>query len=568
MSRQEYPNPQFKRDSFYSLNGPWSFYASEIDRHWKTIEVPFCPESKLSGIGYTDFIHTCEYKKVFDLEPGKAGERTVLHFGAVNYRCQVFLNGTRLKEHRGGYVPFQVDITDYLKEKENLLHVKVENDLSANVPSGKQSDVKESHGCFYTRCTGIWQSVWLERRPEKYIRNVKFYPQVESGSVDVDLLVEGQGAVTVEIFYEGKPMGREEAHIRGHRKLRVPLQETHLWEPGCGRLYDVVLTYGQDRVESYFGLRSVGFDGMKFLVNGKNLYQRFVLDQGYYPDGIYTAKEESDFVKDISLGMELGFNGARLHQKVFEPGYLYHCDKMGYMVWGEFPSWGIEYDDLDALGTFVGEWSQVVERDFNHPSIITWCPLNETWCSLKDDTKHRDVRFPDAVYALTKALDPTRPCVGVSGGFHGHMTDLYDFHDYLDPETVEGHMADLMEKDQLTMDFLYAPDWAGEEDLRYVPGTPTNASEYGGITFSTQKSQEGWGYRALDNEEVFVENYVRLTGCLLNTPKLSGFCYTQLYDVEQEQNGLVLYNRAHKFSPEAREAIRACNQQIAAIEKI
>ncbi len=567
MFRREYPNPQFQRDNFCSLNGEWLFHAAVLGDGWKTIRVPFCPESELSGIGYTDFIRTCTYKKVFDLEPVPEFTRTVLHFGAVNCNCRVYLNGTFLGEHRGGYAPFWVDVTRWAGQQGNELTVEVENDLSANVPSGKQSDVKESHGCFYTRCTGIWQSVWLEHTPAKYIRSLKMTPHLEPAEVDVDVLIEGKGTVKAEIFYEGAAVGSAEFEVRGHRKVRIPLSQTHLWEPGRGRLYDVVITYGADRVSSYFGLREVGYDGMRFQVNGKTVYQRFVLDQGYYPDGIYTARDDEALRRDIELGMELGFNGARLHQKVFEPRFLYHCDRLGYMVWGEFPSWGIEYDDLSALGTFVGEWSQIVERDYNHPCIVTWCPLNETWCSLKDDTKHRDPRFPDAVYALTKALDPTRPCVGASGGFHGHVTDLYDFHDYLDPETVEGHMRALTERDELIMDFLYAPEWAGEEDLRYRPGMPTNASEYGGITFATQKTDGGWGYRSLDSEEVFAQNYIRLTECLLNTAKLSGFCYTQLYDVEQEQNGLLLYSREHKFSKKIRDQIAACNRQTAAIEK-
>ncbi len=568
MPRYEHPNPQFKRDSFYSLNGEWSFYASAIGDEWQKIDVPFCPESRLSGIGYTDFINKCEYIKIFDIEPAGDDERIVLHFGAVNYRCEVLLNGQYMTEHYGGYVPFEVDITNVVKSHGNELHLYVENDLTQNVPSGKQSSKKESFGCFYIRSTGIWQSVWIERTPKKYIRNFKFIPHIDTSSVDVDLLIEGEGNVNIEVFYSGKCVGCGNLNIRGHRKVNIPLSESHLWEPGCGRLYDVILTYGDDKVYTYFGLREIGFEGMKFVVNGKTVYQRFVLDQGYYPDGIYTAEDENDFIKDIELGFLFGFNGARLHQKVFEPGFLYHCDRLGYMVWGEFPSWGVEYDSLEAFGTFIGEWSQVVERDFNHPSIITWCPLNETWCSLKDDTKHRDVRFIDAVYAATKAMDPTRPCVGVSGGFHGHMTDLYDFHDYLDPETVEKHMQILTDKDELVMDYLYAPDWAGESELRYVSGMPTNASEYGGITYTTQKSDNGWGYRALDDENVFVENYIRLTSCFLNTAKLSGFCYTQLYDVEQEQNGLVLFNREHKFTEKAINAIAECNKTTAAIEKL
>lgn len=345
------------------------------------------------------------------------------------------------------------------------------------------------------------------------------------------------------------------------------MKEKRLWEPGAGRLYDVKISFKGDTVTSYFGLREARYDGMRFLLNGKSVFQRFVLDQGYYPDGLYTAPDEKSLERDVRLGMSLGFNGARLHQKLFEPLFLYHCDRLGYMVWGEYASWGVIYDDLEALGAFVSEWTEAVNRDFNHPCIVTWCPLNETWENLDVPGKVRDVRFVNAVYALTKALDPTRPCVDVSGGFHGAETDLYDFHDYLDPETVRGHIKAIEDGDELVMDRIYAPDFAGggEADLKYKPGIPLNASEYGGMAFSAESG--GWGYRTSRSEEEFSENYIALTDLWLDCPKISGFCYTQLYDVEQEQNGLLNYDRSEKFGKDITEKIARCNKRPAAMEK-
>lgn len=563
--REEHPNPQFKRDNFTSLNGTWQFMSEATGDKARPINVPFCPESRLSGIGFTGFINECAYVRTFETALPAAGERVVLNFGAVDHDAEVYVNGNFAGAHSGGYTPFGFDIAPLLKEGENELKVLVRDNTSANYPSGKQSSRPETYGCFYTRVTGIWQSVWLERTPSEYIKQFRFFPDVRRVSVDIELSVEGEGEAEIEVFYDGREVGRVSGLVRYRRKFSVPLKEKRLWEPGAGRLYDVKISFKGDTVTSYFGLREARYDGMRFLLNGKSVFQRFVLDQGYYPDGLYTAPDEKSLERDVRLGMSLGFNGARLHQKLFEPLFLYHCDRLGYMVWGEYASWGVKYDDLEALGAFVSEWTEAVNRDFNHPCIVTWCPLNETWENLDVPGKVRDVRFVNAVYALTKALDPTRPCVDVSGGFHGAETDLYDFHDYLDPETVRGHIKAIEDGDELVMDRIYAPDFAGETDLKYKPGIPLNASEYGGMAFSAESG--GWGYSTSRSEEEFSENYIALTDLWLDCPKISGFCYTQLYDVEQEQNGLLNYDRSEKFSKDITEKIARCNKRPAAMEK-
>ncbi len=564
MLRTECPNPQFSREGITILNGKWKFYSPSVPDA-SEIEVPFAPESVLSGINRTDFINDCEYTRTFTAEKPSGGERLFIRFGAVNYEATVFINGKRVGVHRGGYTPFGFDISKAVESGENEIRVLVHNDVTENIPTGKQSAKRESFGCFYTRVTGIWQPVWLERTPENYVKSLRFFPDIGKGSVGVEIVGEGEGDAEITVTYDGKPAGEAKGYVKYRKRFEIALGEKHLWEIGNGRLYDVTVRYCGDEVKSYFGLREVRYDGMKFLLNGVSVFQRLSLDQGYYPDGLYTAPDDESMIRDVELGLRLGFNGARLHQKVFDPRFLYHCDKAGYMVWGEFPSWGVDYENLEALGTVAGEWTEAVERDFNHPSIVTWCPLNETWESLIDPRKVRDVRFVDAIYALTKALDETRPCVDVSGGFHGHKTDLYDFHDYLDPETLEKHLKALDEKDELIMDKVYAPDFADEDGLRYEKGLPLNASEYGGVSYATS-SENGWGYRRCGGEQEYVDGYVRLTSLLLKAKKLSGFCYTQLYDVEQEQNGLYTYDRKSKFSETAERQIRECNMQKAAIE--
>ena len=576
----EYPNFQFVRENWMNLNGEWDFrVVSERDTAYK-INVPFCAESELSGLKLKGFINECVYERKFEKPKTELTERIILHFGAVDYEAKVYINGKYVGKHAGGYTPFSFDITEFVVGGENTVTVKVYDDITDNVPSGKQCLKEESFGCFYTRCTGIWQTVWLEIVPTNHITYIKYFPHIDDVSVDMEIGVQDEGEIEITVLYGGKQVGYLKTQIACKNTFRIPLSEKHLWEIGNGRLYDVVLRYGKDEVKSYFGLREVQYDGMKFLLNGKSVFQRMVLDQGYYPDGIYTPRNEQVMFNDIQTALKLGFNGIRLHQKVFDPKYLYYCDKLGCMVWGEFASWGIKYNDLSALGTLTKEWIETVERDFNHPSIVTWCPLNEAWKNLEDLRKSRDVRFVDAIYALTKSLDQTRPCVDVSGGFHGHETDLYDFHCYEAFENLKAHLERLENDDILNVPLLYDEK---ETELRYKKGIPVQLSEFGGIKISDGAADEDsvatinecavlatedWGYgKAARSEEEFVERYERLVELVISYKKISGFCYTQLYDIEQEQNGFYTYNRVPKFSEAALEKIAACNRLIAEIEK-
>ena len=365
------------------------------------------------------------------------------------------------------------------------------------------------------------------------------------------------GEFSAEIEYGGKAVGGCAGKVVHKRLFEAELSEKHLWEAGKGRLYGVRLQFEGDTVYSYFGLRDVRYEGKTFLLNGKPLFQRLVLDQGYYEKGIYTPEKEECFAEDIRLAREAGFNGARLHQKLFDPRYLFECDRTGFIVWGEYPSWGMEYHDLAGLGAFLGEWREAMERDFNRPSVITWCPLNEVWDDLDDARLGRDVRFVDAVYSFTKALDPTRPCVDVSGGTHGNRTDVADFHCYDVFEKLKERMEGAFRGQ---FDFMQM--YREGEGIGYK-GEPLNLSEFGGVSVGG----DGWGYETAGSEEQFVADYERTVRYLLSCGQLSGFCYTQLYDVEQEQNGLYTYGRKPKFSEEGMRRIRAANEAPAAIEK-
>lgn len=571
-----YPNPIFVRENTEILDGQWDVDLISTDgvRTQGKINVPFCPESKLSGLAFEKRIETCTYSRKFHVDTEQLKDRRIiLHFGAVDYETRVFVNSRCVGTHKGGFTPFCFDITEYLCNNENYLFVEVTDHTTNQQAHGKQTYKDYSFGCFYTRVTGIWQSVWLETVPKTYIKSFRLYPNAENGSVAVDLLTEGCDACSIQVLYDGRCVGSAETDVAYRRKINISLTEKHLWEVGKGRLYDVVLNFGEDKVYSYFGLRDVGYRGYDFVVNGKPVFQKLVLDQGYNPDGLYTAPDEDFMRRDIQLGLDLGFNGVRLHEKVFDPKVLYLCDKAGYMAWGEFPSWGMDFSNMSSAGQFLTEWQEAMERDFNHPSIITWCPLNEAWGDWGDPRKFRDPDFVDAVYDFTKRYDPTRPCVDASGGHHGNKTDLYDFHTYENIEALKKILHNLQENDSLDVPLMYC----NYDDLRYKKGLPVSVSEFGGIAFGTDHREnktetinvnpvdqkENWGYGDWEESDAaLVERYRELAELISSYSKISGFCYTELYDVEQEINGFYTYDRRDKLSPECKLAIKAINDSI------
>ena len=490
----------------------------------------------------------------------------------------MYVNNTYVGNHQGGYTSFSFDITKYVKEGENTIFVAVKDDVRSGLqPKGKQAHCYASSGCDYTRTTGIWQTVWLEFVPQAYIKSAKYYADPANSCLTVTGMTEGAGTLTLKAEWEGKTVAEKSITSKGGFFSTVlELSELHLWEAGKGGLYDLYLTYGEDSVKSYFGMRTTRFEGKKYLLNDKPLFQRMVLDQGFYPDGIYTAPTEEDLIKDIKLSYAAGFNGARLHEKVFEPRFLYHCDRLGYLVWGEYPNWGLDHSNLTATEIYMREWHEAVDRDFNHPAIIGWCPFNETWGYYEDKAKNAVI---SSIYGLTKQLDPTRPCVDTSGNFHA-ATEIYDIHDY-DQNTVTfkerwdaftkfaRESNDCIEEDSAF--FKTSPAKSYQSNSGIAPffcqayhGEPIFISEYGGIRW-VKNATEGWGYgQAPQSEEEFFARYKGLTDAMLDNEDIFGFCYTQLYDIEQEINGLYTYNREEKFDI---NIIKEINERTAAIEK-
>lgn len=565
--RPEHPNPQFMRSAWVNLNGEWGFlidnsksgkernYYKKDKRFDRKITVPFCPESILSGIGNKDFMNAVWYQREFTVPERYKGMKVFLHFGAVDYKAEVYINGEKAGTHTGGYISFKFDITDKITDGINLITVYAEDDTRNPMqPRGKQSEEYYSHGCDYTRTTGIWQTVWLEFVPESYIENIRIFPNAQNCSVDIQANVVGEGKFEALALFHERIMGAASVETKGgFVTAHLDLKEAYLWDVCEGRLYDLELRFNDDRVDSYFGLRDIKLDGYKFLINGKSVFQRLVLDQGFYPDGIYTAPSDEALLKDIKLSMDVGFNGARLHEKIFEPRFLYHCDKMGYLVWGEYPNWGLDWSDSDSVYHMLPEWMEELQRDFNHPAIIGWCPFNETWD--RNGRKQQDdvLRI---IYNATKAFDPTRPCIDTSGNFHV-ITDIFDVHDYeQDVETFTKNYNLLMTDGTL---------FDRHRSRQKYNGEPTFVSEYGGIRWSVdQNDQNAWGYgNAPKTKTEFIERYKGLTDALLDNDRMFGFCYTQLYDIEQEQNGLYTYSRKPKFDP---SIFRVINSRKAKIE--
>ena len=573
-----HPNPIFERDNWQRLNGEWDFgFSKKADKNYKflteekildfykqsvfthKINVPFCIESALSGIGYTGFLNRVWYKKRIHITSN--GNRVFLHIGAADYKTTVILNGVIAGSHKGGYTPMCFDITEFAVDGENELYILCEdNTRDSLIAGGKQSDRKNSYACSYTRTTGIWQSVYMEYAPFDYVKNFKLTPSFKHGNITVELELYGRGKLEINAYLDEKNVGTrciEEAS--GFIIVQIPISDIRPWELGNAVLYDLEIKFGDDKVSSYFGLRDIALDGFKFMLNGKSVFQRTVLDQGFYRKGIYTAENDEELKRDITLSMALGFNGARLHQKVFDPRFLYFCDRMGYMVWGEYANWGLDYSNPKSVDIFLHEWGEALRRDYNHPAIIGWCPFNETW-NYKDRKQYDPLLR--TVYTYTKEFDRTRPCIDTSGNFHV-VTDIYDVHDY------RGEFAEFRKSYEslVTDGELYEHVLQDNPGRQKYNGEPVFMSEYGGIKWESDKQYKSWGYgNDVKTEEEWLERYQGLTDALLDNARMLGFCYTQLYDVEQEQNGLYTYDREKKFSEKIYEEIKKTNTRKAAIE--
>lgn len=569
--RPEYPRPQLVREDWVNLNGTWSyefdFSRSGMDRKLYEskgfegrITVPFAPQSELSGVGYKDFIPEMWYHRTISVPQDWSGKRIILHFGAVDYIASVYIDGKIAGRHWGGSSSFSIDITRMVTPgQDHDLVVRVEDDeRSGQYAKGKQCGRFASFGCEYTRTTGIWQTVWMEPVARTGLRDVYIVPDLDQSRFVVEPSYYGLEAgqqFRVTVKDGDKVVSRKTVPASAQTSAELTVKKVKTWSPESPFLYDIDLEVLDadgnviDAAASYSGMRKIHIVGNRIYLNNEPVYLRFVLDQGFYPDGIWTAPTDEALKKDIELSMAAGFNGARLHQKMFEPRFHYWADRLGYLTWGESASWGANINNPLSARNFLTEWEETVIRDRNHPSIIMWTPFNETWEHPENREAAREAcRMVSDVYRLTKNLD-YRPCHDVSGNYHV-MTDVFSVHQYMqDPAELEKWLS--------PVDGHVRQHDLANREVEY-DGQPYLVDEYGGIKWvvGQEFSEISWGYgNAPKTLEEFYSRLEGLTDVILGFDHICGYCYTQLTDVEQEQNGIYNYDRTPKFDMEKIRAV-------------
>ena len=594
--RPEYPRPQLVRDRWLCLNGEWEF---EIDRGDSglerglldrplngTIVVPFAPESEASGIGDVDYLTAVWYRRVITIpaewsaDSGEVG--VLLQLGAVDQDATVWVDGTEVVRHRGGFTPITADLSGVaVPGQEITVVVRARDPREGPQARGKQSVAFRNQACNYTRTTGIWQTVWLEPVHPVHLRRPRITPQLGSSSFTVTVPLSGNrpgSRITLLLSDADGEVSRAELaadlDLAPTAVLVVPADRRRLWSPEDPHLYDLSITLREsdgvelDRVGSYAGLRSVAIDGDAILINGRHVFQRLVLDQGYWPTTLLTAPSDQAIVDDIRLSQQAGFNGARLHQKVFEERYLHHADRMGYLVWGEFADWGAggygpSTDHQQPTASFAAQWLEALERDHNHPAIVGWCPLNETWQPLGD----RITQLDDVTRAMSlaaKLADPSRPVLDASGYSHRVLeTDVWDSHNYeQDPAAFAEQVGGL----------AVGEPYVNRHDGRVISqpygGQPYFVSEFGGIWWNAEAAaaaadsddpdrESSWGYgQRVADLDAFYDRFAGLVDALLDDEGMFGYCYTQLTDTFQEQNGIYDFERTPKFDVARLHAIQ------------
>lgn len=587
MSEQQgtlHPTPQFARSQWLDLGGPWGFTYDDacrgIDENWqaredvytRTIQVPFPPEAPASGIGDPAFHPIVWYRRVFQVPDDYAGKRLLLHCGAVDYRARVWVNGQLVGMHEGGQTPFTMDITPVLRSQDEQVIVIRAEDLPGDLaqPRGKQDWQAEPHAIWYQRTTGIWQPVWLEPVSSTSITRVRWTPHVERGLLDMLISIARQdesqvARVHVCLSLRGKMLADDVYMVEGSEVQRqITFGQTNwsgnkelLWSPAHPNLIDVTITLliGEqvvDEVQSYIGLRSIAVERGRFLLNSSPYYLRLVLEQGYWPQSHLAAPNVEAMRREVELAKELGFNGIRIHQKVEDPRFLYWCDRLGLLVWGEMANAYIF--SPTAVERLTREWLEVIERDYNHPCIVVWVPLNESWGipNVARDPQQR--HYMQALYHLTKALDPTRPVIA-NDGWEQLSSDIYGVHDYaFNGDTLRARygtaeaLAHTLQQEQPGSHALLLPG-------NQYTDEPVMLSECGGISETPKPGESWYGYGTVKDREAYLAKYRDVIDAILACSPLAGFCYTQLTDTLQEKNGLLTEQREPKLDPASVYAI-------------
>jgi len=584
--RPEHPKPQFERSDWQNLNGAWNFAfddqnLGEKDKWHKKEEleekiiVPFSFETKASGIADRSEHNFIWYQRKFRVEVDSE-KKIILNFGAVDYKTKVWINGRFAGSHSGGYDSFAFDISDFVDyREENNLVVKVEDSRSKSQPRGKQTYKNDNFLCWYTRTTGIWQTVWLEYVDQNlYLRDLKITPDIDQSEVELDYFFNavdfgtGNYKLLTTIEFEGKKITEFEFEItKANYKLKINVEdennELKLWYPDSPNLYDLKLTLFRDnevvdQLSSYFGMRKISIEADQILLNNQPFYQKLILDQGYWPDSLVTPPSDQAIKKDVELAKKMGFNGARKHQKIEDDRFYYWADKLGLLVWAEMGS-TYEFSE-QAVENFSLQWQRVVKELYNHPSIVCWVPFNESWGIEAVKSNKKQQSFTESIYQLTKSIDSERPIISNDGWEHT-TSDIITFHDYV--ESIDKLRQTYLEKiDKLLANKEVFNDQVYIEGGKFImadnydyQGQPLLFSEFGGVAF---QNKEGWGYgEQVQTKEELFQRIEKLMVLIKEAEYFRGYCYTQLTDVEQEKNGLLDENREFKLEL---EKIKELNQ--------
>ena len=573
MAQFAYPRPQLERPHWTSLNGRWSF-AFDNERRYRrpsdiadwplTIEVPFPPESTASGIGDPGYHYACWYQRDFDLTPGQ--DHVLLHFGAVDYFARVWVNGHLVATHEGGHTPFSADITSALSPsaRQTVTVMAYDDPLDLTKPRGKQDWQPKPHSIWYPRTSGIWQTVWYERVAATYIEKIRWTPHLDGYALGFEARVGGdpiEYLIVDLLLLHGRRVLAQDSYvvIDGEADRRIIISDPGiddsrnelLWSPERPTLLnahvrlrheDVVL----DEFTSYTALRSVEAIRDRFMLNGRPYPLRLVLDQGYWPESLMAAPSDEALRRDVELVKQMGFNGVRKHQKIENPRYLYWADRLGLLVWEEMPS--AYRFTRTAIKRTIREWSEAIERDYSHPCIIAWVPFNESWGvpELPNVEAHR--HGVQALYHLTKTLDPTRPVLA-NDGWESGETDIVGIHDYdSNPEHLHERYGHKATSEELVAKGRTAGRLLTLEGFPHR-GQPIMLTEFGGVGYAPVDGEGetgNWGYFVAASAEAFIERYRALLKAISHTPLLSGFCYTQFADTFQEVNGLLYADRTPK----------------------
>ena len=569
------PNPQFARVGWLDLTGTWKFRYDDGDvglmSGWCNdafvddsldILVPYPPESELSGIGETSFHPWVWYQRGLPQPDSDADERTLIHFGAVDHEATVWISGVLVGRHVGGSSPFTINVaTDWLRSLESpLLTLRVFDDPEdLEQPRGKQGWKSEPESIWYKRTTGIWQPVWLENVPAVHVTHLRWVSDVDNALLHLDVELNQTPLSPLDInAVVYLPDGMElrlsitgdQRHLTGAISLAnlaaAGQFESLLWSPQSPTLLPTrVQTSSGDDVRGYIGLRSINLDRAGFRVNNRPIWLAMVLSQGYFPQSHYAAPSAEAIRQEIELTLALGFNGARTHQKAEDPRYLYHADRLGLLLWGEIGA-AQEWSDR-AIDLLSNEWRELVRRDINHPAVIAWVPFNESWGIGQVSSNHHQQNGVRALYALTNALDGTRPVIGNDGWEHV-STDILSLHDYhWEGDELARRYSSGRSNDDIAADYAVAGKQAVAAADRDISSLPLMITEYGGVSFAPAQHESWYGYGKVANEDEFVAKYRELTTALHNSNELIGVCYTQLTDTEQETNGLLYADRSPKI---------------------